>query len=164
MKDGKQVKVYCHKVLAAKLVLSRKIILSIDTEFIANENENTEKQDCETNAAKRLLDCLKKEYPRLPICIQADNLYETKPIMELCAKNGFRYPLTHKGKKQKTVEESYRLFVEDGEAATIERICSEKGKAVYVNYVEESLEKEYDANIFEYSYSEKKDDGDIKFQ
>ena len=162
MKDGKQVKVYCHKVLEAKLVLSRKIILSIDTEFIENENENAAKQDCETNAAKRLLERLKKEYPRLPICIQADNLYETQPIMELCAKNGFRYLLTHKGKRQKLVEESYRLFVEDGEAATIERICSEKGKAVYVNHVEETLEKEYDANIFEYSYSEKKDDGEIK--
>lgn len=74
MKNGKNVKIYCHKVLEAKLVLSSKIVLSIDTEFIENENENTGKQDCESNAAKRLLARLKQEYPRLPICIQADNL------------------------------------------------------------------------------------------
>ena len=43
---------YCHKVLEVKLVLSSKIILSIDAEFTENENENVRKQDCETNAAK----------------------------------------------------------------------------------------------------------------
>ncbi len=58
-------------------MLSEKIVLSIDTEFIENEEENTGKQDCEINAAKRLLGRLKRDYPRLPICIQADNLYET---------------------------------------------------------------------------------------
>lgn len=60
---------YCHKVLEVKLVLSSKIILSIDAEFTENENENVRKQDCETNAAKCQLASLKKEYPRLPVCI-----------------------------------------------------------------------------------------------
>ena len=53
--DGKTVKLYFHKVLKAKLVLSDDIVISIGTEFIENENENVSKQDCELNAAKRLV-------------------------------------------------------------------------------------------------------------
>ncbi|MBQ4528990.1 MAG: hypothetical protein IJA36_00035 [Lachnospiraceae bacterium] len=162
MKNGKTLKLYCHKVLEAKLVLSSKIVLSIDTEFVENESENTGKQDCESNAAKRMLARLKQNYPHLPICIQADNLYETEPVIKLCKQYGFRYLLTHKGSRQKLLEESYRLFVENKEAGTADKICAEKGKAVYVNHIERTVEKEYDANIFGYSYSEKKDDGEIK--
>jgi hypothetical protein len=51
---------------------------------IENEKEDVSKQDCETNAAKRLLGRLKKEYPRLQICIQGDALYTTEPMMKLC--------------------------------------------------------------------------------
>lgn len=86
-------------------------MLSIDTEFIENEKENVQKQDCETNAAKRLLGRLKQDYPRLPICIQADNLYETQPMMELCHKNGFRYILTHKESRQKISDKAISFFL-----------------------------------------------------
>lgn len=161
-KDGKKTKMYCHKVLEAKLVLSKKIVLSIDTEFIENEEENVQKQDCETNAAKRLLVRLKQDYPRLPICIQADNLYETQPMMELCHKNGFRYILTHKESRQKNIGQSYQLFIESGDAETVTNIGAEKGRAAYVNHVEETVGSKNTANIFEYSYTEQQEDGEIK--
>lgn len=66
--DGKEVRVkrYYHKVLEAKLVLAPGITVSLDTEFIENENEDVSKNDCELNAAKRLLDRLSRDYPRLP--------------------------------------------------------------------------------------------------
>ncbi len=54
------------------------IIISLDTEFIENENENVIKNDCEINSAKRLLERLKKDYPKLPVCIQGDALYAAK--------------------------------------------------------------------------------------
>lgn len=38
--DGKEVKMYYHKVLEAKLVLADNVVISIDAEFIENENEN----------------------------------------------------------------------------------------------------------------------------
>lgn len=60
--EGKKTKRYYHKVLEAKLVLGEKLVISLGTEFIENESEDVEKQDCETNAAKRLLEKLKKEY------------------------------------------------------------------------------------------------------
>lgn len=86
--DGKEIKVkrYYHKVLEAKLVLAPNIIISLDTEFIENEREDVEKNDCEINAAKRLLERLGKEYPRLPICLQGDALYAAEPIMKICRK------------------------------------------------------------------------------
>lgn len=50
--DGKKTKLYYHKVLEAKIVLSENTILSLGTEFIENEKEDVSKQDCETNAGK----------------------------------------------------------------------------------------------------------------
>ena len=84
--DRKKTKLYYHKVLEAKIVLSDNVIISLGTEFIENEKEDVSKQDCEMNAAKRLLKKIKKDYPRLPICIQGDALYATEPFMKLCKK------------------------------------------------------------------------------
>ena len=39
-KDGRKKKLYYHKVLEAKIVLSKNIVISIGTEFIENEKEN----------------------------------------------------------------------------------------------------------------------------
>ena len=82
--DGKKEKLYYHKVLEAKIAFSDNVVISLGTEFIENENEDVSKQDCEINAAKRLLARIKKEYPRLPICIQGDALYATEPFMRQC--------------------------------------------------------------------------------
>lgn len=60
-------------MLEAKLVLGE-FIFSIGTEFIENEKEDISKQDCERNAFKRLAKKLKKEHPKLKICILADSL------------------------------------------------------------------------------------------
>lgn len=67
---------YYHKVLEAKIVLGDNTI-SIASEFIENESENVNKNDCESNAFKRLAK-LKKEFPRLPICILGDSLYASE--------------------------------------------------------------------------------------
>ena len=61
--DGKEGKRYYHKVLKAQIVLGEHLVLSLDTEFIENERENIIKQDCEINAAKRLMARLKKNIP-----------------------------------------------------------------------------------------------------
>lgn len=85
--DGKAMKLYYHKVLEAKIVLNDNVVISLGTEFIENEKEDISKQDCEINAAKRLLKKIKKDYKRLPICVQGDALYATEPFMNLCRKN-----------------------------------------------------------------------------
>ena len=77
LRDGKEQTIYYHKILEAKLVVGP-LVLSIGTEFIENEDKHVTKQDCEQRAAKRLMERLKKEYPRLPVCLQGDGLNRQK--------------------------------------------------------------------------------------
>ncbi|NBH14475.1 hypothetical protein D3Z36_09890 [Lachnospiraceae bacterium] len=119
-------------------MLGDSVIISLGTEFIENEMEDVNKQDCEINAAKRLLRKIKKEYPWLPIGIQADALYTTEPFMKLCReKYHWEYIFTQKDMRQKKLDESFER-IKAGDASTSQiRICKEKGNAFYANHVEE---------------------------
>ena len=66
---------YCYYVLEAKIVLRDNIIVSIMSEFVENKDEEYQKQDCERKASIRLMERLKKAFPRLPICMSGDSLY-----------------------------------------------------------------------------------------
>lgn len=164
--DGKKTKMYYHKVLEAKIVLSDNIVVSIGTEFIENESENVSKQDCETNAAKRLLEKIKKDYPRLPICIQGDALYAAEPIMEMCKeKYHWEYIFTQKETRQKILGESFEwIKTEDEEEHTVTDICKEEGRAYFANHVEKTAGKKQVMNVYEYEYQVKKEEKTVKFQ
>lgn len=86
---------YYHNVLEAKLVVGD-MVFSIATEFIENENEDVEKQDCELKAFSRLAEKLKKEYKRLPICILGDSLYACTRLFDICKENKWKYILRFK--------------------------------------------------------------------
>lgn len=159
--DGKSMKLYYHKVLEAKIVLSDNIIISLGTEFIENENEDVSKQDCETNAAKRLLKRIKKEYPRLPICVQGDALYATEPMMRLCREYNWKYIFTQKDTRQKTLGESFEWIKCQEGAIRKEEICSERGSAFYANHVEEVAGKREVMNVYEYEYEAKGKNGNV---
>lgn len=139
--DGKKEVRYYHKVLEAKLVLSEKIIISLGTEFIENESEDVSKNDCELNAAKRLLDRIKKEYPRMELCIQGDALYAAGSIMELCRKNHWKYLLSQKETRQPLLAESYRWIKEGQGGEAVSGIGKERGNGYFVNHVEETAGK-----------------------
>lgn len=150
--EGKQEKQYYHKVLEAKLVLSEKIVINLDTEFIENESEKVSKNDCEINAAKRLLARLKKNYPRLPVCIQGDALYAAETVMKICNENHWAYILTHKKSRQPLLAESYEWICEGSGAKEVKKIGTEKGTGRFVNHVEETAGKEQIANMYDYCY------------
>ena len=150
--NGTKVKRYYHKVVEAKLVLSDQIVISLDTEFIENEKEDVSKQDCEIEAGKRLLKRLAKDYPRLPICIQGDNLYEAEPIMKICRRKGWKYVFTHKASRQKLLDESYEWIRKGNGSIQVKRIGKEKWDGEYINHVEETAGKEETANLFCYTY------------
>lgn len=161
--DGTKAKAYYHKVLEAKLVLSEKIVVSLDTEFIENEKEDVPKQDCETAAAKRLLDRVAEDYPKLPICIQGDNLYETESLMEICRRKKWKYLFTHKATRQKLLDESYEWIREGGGSTLVVGIGKEKGRGEYINHIEETAGKKEAANLFSYAY-ETKDGQTVTFR
>lgn len=160
--EGKEVKLYYHKVLEAKLVLSEKIIISLGTEFIENETEEVSKQDCEVNAAKRLLRRLKSEYKRLPICVQGDALYATEPMMELCRTNGWKYIFTQKETRQKLLTESYEWIALGGGKIEVKNICKERGTGAYINHVEEVAGKAEVMNVYEYQYTREEKQQEVK--
>lgn len=106
-----EITVYSHKVLEAKIVLSDDIILSIGTEFVENEGENIEKQDSELKAFKRLSKKIKKDFPRLPICMLADSLYAAKPVMDICKKYNWDYLIRFKDGSISTLAEEFDSII-----------------------------------------------------
>ncbi len=97
---------YSRKVVEAKLLLFNKLSLSVMTEFISNAdsvNGEFKKQDCELKAAYRLIDKLKKKFPRLKICLLLDGLYPNQTIFEKCNENNWKYIITFKDDKIPTL-------------------------------------------------------------
>lgn len=93
---------YYHTVLEAKLILGN-MVFSILTEFIENEDESVSKQDCEINAAKRLMKKLKYKFRKLNICIIGDSLYPCEPIYKLCDEYNWKFIFRFKEGRAKTL-------------------------------------------------------------
>jgi len=68
----KGVTTYFHYILEAKLVTRDGHAFSLASEWIENPSGDFDKQDCERKAFIRLAAKIKKQYPRLPVCILAD--------------------------------------------------------------------------------------------
>lgn len=72
---------YSHKALQPIICHpNSKEILPMMPEPIKND-DGTEKQDCEINAAKRMLPKIRKQHPRMPIIWLADSIYATEPFI-----------------------------------------------------------------------------------
>ena len=105
-KDGKIS--YYKYVLECKLVVGN-IVISLDSEFIENEKMLTDKQkqDCETNAFKRMIKRIKKNYPKYKFIITGDGLYATTPIIKLCKKYKWNYIFNLKPDRLKEINETF---------------------------------------------------------
>lgn len=99
---------YQYYVLEAKLICND-YVFSFATEFVENEymNNETEKQDCELNAAHRLLDKIRANYPKLPITIGADALYVNKPFIDACKEHKMDYILRYKDTVMSSIMEEF---------------------------------------------------------
>lgn len=73
---------YSHQALQGGIMHpDQKTVLPFMPEEISNSDGST-KQDCEMNAAKRLIDRLCKEYPDLSFIVNGDSLFSKQPIIE----------------------------------------------------------------------------------
>lgn len=99
---------YYYYVLEAKLVLRDNIYVSIMTEFVENEGKEMHKQDCERKACWRLMERLKKEFPRLPICISTDSLYACDRFFKECRARNWRFLLRFKEGSIPAVYQDYK--------------------------------------------------------
>ena len=100
---------YYKQVLEAKIVVGN-IVISLDTEWIENEDMQTEKkkQDCEINAFKRMAPRIKKNYPKLKFIITGDALYATTPMVNICKDNKWNYIFNLKKDRLKRVYEDFQ--------------------------------------------------------
>lgn len=88
---GKENESYYHQNFCAVLVKPGcNTVLPIGNEAVVNCDGNT-KNDCEFNAAKRLIPRLRNEHPHLPMCLTLDGLHSKAPIIKLCGDLSFRY-------------------------------------------------------------------------
>lgn len=94
-KNGNEYQEYSTYVLEAKLVVGE-MVFSIGSEFVENVKEKETKQDCEIKAFKRLAAKIKREYPKLKILISGDALYASKPVLDICKGNGWKYIIRFK--------------------------------------------------------------------
>ena len=105
-RDGKTK--YYKYVLEAKVVFGN-MVISIDSEWIENNDLNNEKdkQDCEVNAFKRMAPRIKKNYPKLIFVVTGDALYATNPMIDICKSNKWHYIFNLKKDRLKNVYEQF---------------------------------------------------------
>jgi len=161
--DGTKTTSYYHKVLEAKIILADNIVISLGTEFIENENEVVAKQDCEQNAAKRLLNRIKKQYSRLNICILGDSLYAAQSIMGICRKHNWKYILNCKSGSQKNIIKDYEYIKSDIIVHKDEIEFLNDGASIYTIGNEEMYIKNYDSVTCDKQVTEKFDLHDYGF-
>lgn len=148
---------YSYYALEAKLVCGN-MTFSLATEFVENEtytdeNDNTyrkfDKQDCELKASYRLLDKIKKRFPKLPIIIGGDALYLGRPFLELCDKHHFEYIIRYKETDAPSIKRNFdEIKIVDGAYEYQNEIIfgDLKNKDFYtlnvISYDEESVDEE----------------------
>ncbi len=95
-------------------------VLPLLNEPIVKEDGKT-KNDCEINAAKRLLPALKKAFPRLEIIISADALFADGPFIELIKNQGFSFIIRFKEGNKKTLMETVQTCIQKGKTDEFEK-------------------------------------------
>ncbi|MGM8364511.1 transposase family protein [Virgibacillus sp. W0181] len=130
--------IYMHHVLEAKLVVGD-MVLSLDSEFIENESEDTPKQDCELNAFYRLAKRIKDTYKRLPICILGDSLYACQGVFTLCEENKWKYLLRFKEGRIKSIMDEFREL----------KKMEKDDKSNDISWINDINYNSHDVNLFE---------------
>jgi hypothetical protein len=87
-------------VLEAKLVGPVGTVFHLMTEFVDVHDPVRDKEDCELNAFRRLAVRLKKEFPRLSICLLMDGLYAVDPVFHICRQYEWKFIATLKEGRQ----------------------------------------------------------------
>lgn len=103
---------YYHQLLVAAMVHpDKKTVLPLFGEPISKEDGET-KNDCELNAAKRLLPALKKVFPRLEIMIVADALFANGPFIKLLEEQGDDFIIRVKEGNNKTLMNTVQTCIQ----------------------------------------------------
>lgn len=123
-KESKSGKVrYEHQIVQAALMHpDMRQVIPLAPEAVRN-TDGFDKQDCETQAGKRLIKKIRKSHPKLKIILVADSLHSKQPLIEEAKAAGMRYILVAKPddhkilmewvNEQRQLSEVSRLVVKD---------------------------------------------------
>jgi hypothetical protein len=124
---------YHHNLLAGSIVHPNlKTVIPIAPEPIVKQ-DGVDKNDCELNAAKRLLPMVRTEHPHLKIIIVADALSANAPFVGLCKENDFNYIIVAKESDHKHLFETFRNANCEVHAMVLEN--GNTGEFSYINDV-----------------------------
>jgi hypothetical protein len=93
---------YRYVVEAALIILPLGLRIPLMSEFRNLRDPVREKEDCELNACRRLMKRLKREFPRLPICLLMDGLYPVQNMFGRCQEYGWKWIATLREGRQPT--------------------------------------------------------------
>ncbi len=98
-------------ILQASVVGPEGTLIPLLHEEMDIHNPELDKEDCELKSFARLSQRLKKEFPKLPLCLVADSLYCCQAIVATCQRFDWKYILTLKeGRQPTTWDETLRLL------------------------------------------------------
>lgn len=105
-KESKSGKIrYEHQIVQAVLMHpDMRQVIPLAPEAVRN-TDGTKKQDCETEAGKRLIKKIRKAHPKLKIILVADSLHSKQPLIEEVKSVGMRYILVAKPDDHKILME-----------------------------------------------------------
>jgi hypothetical protein len=117
-RHGQQT-LYFHHVLEAKLLGPGGVVASLGSEFIENadtaaakgKSADEVKQDCELNAARRLLPRIKRGYPQLRFVLALDNLYACGGLFALAQDLNWSFVVTFKEGRTPTLWRDYQALL-----------------------------------------------------
>jgi hypothetical protein len=130
---------YLHHVLEAKRLGPAGVVLSLDSEFIDNadvqgaagRSAEAVKQDCELNAAGRLLPRIKQAYPQLAFVLAVDNLYACGTFFALMAELGWSFVVTFKEGRTPALWREYPSLLAGCPANVLRRSWGEGREQVF---------------------------------
>lgn len=151
-KVGKRLR-YHHSIVQAVIAHpDMRQVLPLFPEQVTNR-DGTAKQDCEINAAKRLLARLRQVHPKLPFVIGADGLYSKQPFIDACKQQRMSFILVAKPADHKSLFESVEQIAAMGGAGT-RQWTDHKGRKHWYRWVNQvpvnGNLKADDVNFFHY--------------
>ena len=144
---------YSHQILQAVMLNPHmRQVLPLAPEPVANTDGNT-KQDCEINAAKRIVKKIRAAHPKLKLIITADGLYSKQPFVDVVKDARMSFILVAKPTDHKLLFEWVDELDGLGQSGHL-RFSDDKGRRhVYrwVNQVPLNGSRDADqVNVFEY--------------
>jgi len=130
-KAGTDEEHYYHQLLGAALVHpALKEVLPLAPEPIVRTDGQT-KNDCERNAAKRLMAHTRREHPHLPLIVVADTLYANAPFIKQLQKGDSGFILGVKPTSHYALFEDAQQALDAGHGHTLDRVDADDARITH---------------------------------